>query len=422
LSTPTDLAYARDLDARDKLASFRDRFVIDEPELVYLDGNSLGRLPKDTVARTHDLIRHQWGRRLIRGWNDGWLNLAQHIGAKIAAVVGAEADEVLVADSTSVNLFKLVVAALQSRPGRTRLVTDDLNFPTDLYIMHAAAMLAGPEYRVDVVPSPDGIGVPLEALARAIDARTAVVVLSHAAFKSSFVYDLPAVTALAHERGALMLWDLSHSAGAVPVRLAAAEADLAVGCTYKYLHGGPGAPAFLYVRRGLQAGLSNPIAGWFGHQDQFAFAADYQPASGLRRFLSGSPPIASLAAVEPGVDLIQEAGMERIRTKSVAQTEYLTGLWETLLAPLGFCLYSPRDSRRRGAHVALGHPDGWRIARALTERMNVIPDFRPPDTLRLGLSPLSTSFAEIHTAAEALRTVVVDKLFAAYSSERSGVT
>jgi kynureninase len=419
---PTDLAHARDLDARDELAPFRDRFVIDEPELIYLDGNSLGRLPRETAARTQDLVRDQWGRRLIRGWNDGWLSLAVRVGAKIARVIGAATDEVLVADSTSVNLFKLVVAAVQARPGRTRLVTDDLNFPTDVYVMQAAARLAGPGYGVDVVRSPDGIGVPLDTLAGAVDERTAVVVLSHTAFKSGFVYDLAAVTELAHRRGALVLWDLSHSAGAVPVDLSAAEADLAVGCTYKYLHGGPGAPAFLYVRRDLQANLSNPIAGWFGCADQFGFGEEYVPAGDLRRFLSGTPPVLSLAAVEPGVDLILEAGMERIRRKSVGQTEYLIALWEAVLTPLGFRLRSPRDSGSRGSHVALGHPEGWRIARALTERMKVIPDFRPPDTLRLGVSPLCTTFAEIHAAVQALRMVVEERLFERYSAERSGVT
>jgi kynureninase len=422
LPPPTDLAYARDLDARDELASFRDRFVIDEPNLIYLDGNSLGRLPKDTAARGQDLICNQWGRRLIRGWNEGWLTLAGRIGAKIARLVGADEDEVLLADSTSVNLFKLVVAALQLQPGRTRLVTDALNFPTDLYIMQAAARMAGLAYQLDVVPSSDGLTVPLDALAEAIDARTALVVLSHTTFKSGFVYDLPAITALAHDRGALMLWDLSHSAGAIPLNLRAAGADLAVGCTYKYLHGGPGAPAFLFVRQGLQASLTNPIAGWFGHHQPFNFAPAYQPAGGLRRFLSGTPAVVSLALIEPGVDLVLAGGIERIRAKAVAQTEYLAGLWESVLTPLGFLLHSPREGSRRGAHIALAHGEGWRIARALVERMDVIPDFRPPDTLRLGLSPLCTTFVEIHRAVQALRTVVVDRLFEQYSSERSGVT
>jgi kynureninase len=419
---PADLAHARALDAGDELAPFRDRFVPGEPGLIYLDGNSLGRPPREAVARSRDLVGDEWGRRLIRGWNDGWLGLARRIGAKIARVIGAGDDEVIVADSTSVNLFKLAVAALQARPGRTRLVTDDLNFPTDRYILQAAARLAGPDYRVDVVPSPDGVGVPAEALADAIDSRTALVALSHVAYKSGFVHDLPAVTDLAHRRGALVLWDLSHSAGAVPLGLADAGADLAVGCTYKYLHGGPGAPAYLYVRRDLQAGLANPIAGWFGHHDPFAFAPDYRPASGLGRFLTGTPPVVSLALIEPGVDLVNEAGIGRIRAKAVAQTEYLVGLWEAVLEPLGFVLRSPRDAGRRGAHVALGHPEGWRVARALVERMNVIPDFRPPDTLRLGLSPLGTTFAEICAAAQALRTVVADRLYLHYSGERAGVT
>jgi kynureninase len=422
LAISTDLAYARDRDARDELASFRDRFVIDEPDLIYLDGNSLGRLPKETGARSQDLISNQWGRRLIRGWNDGWLILPQRIGGKIAGLLGAADDEVLVADSTSVNLFKLVVAALQVQAGRTQVVTDDLNFPTDQYILQAAVKLAGPEYHVDIVHSPDGIGVSLGELAAAINSRTALVALSHTAYRSGFVYDLPAVTALAHRSGALMLWDLSHSAGAMPLDLRAAEVDLAVGCTYKYLHGGPGAPAFLHIRRGLQSMLTNPIAGWFGHDDQFGFAPDYRPATGLRCFLTGSPPILSLSLIEPGVDLLLEAGIERVRAKSVAQTEYLLALWETLLARAGFSLRSPRDSRQRGSHLSLGHPEGWRIARALIDRMHVIPDFRPPDTIRLGVCSLCTTFVELHTAIGALRQVVEDRLFAKYSTERFGVT
>ncbi len=422
----TDLAYARELDDRDELREFRQRFVIDEPRLIYVDGNSLGRLPRESLALGQDLIGRQWGSRLIRAWNESWFRLPEKVGAKIARLIGAGADEVIVADSTSVNLFKLVVAALRTRAGRTRLVTDDLNFPSDLYVFQSALRLLGPEYRLDVVCSPNGITVSIQLLVEVIDGapagETALVALSHTAFKSGFIHDMKAVTDLAHQRGALMLWDLSHSVGAMPLALGDAGADLAVGCTYKYLCGGPGAPAFLYVRRNLMETLQNPIAGWFGQENQFGFELDYRPAPGLRKFLTGTPPVASLALIEPGVDLVIEAGVERIRAKSVAQTEYLIGLWEALLAPQGFTLNSPREARLRGSHVSFGHHEGWRINRALIDRMGVIPDFRRPDNIRIGVCPLSTTFAELHTAVEALHQVVVERLYEKYSPEASGVT
>jgi kynureninase len=413
---------ARALDAEDELAPFRERFVIADPGLIYLDGNSLGRLPRASVARAEELVREEWGRRLIGSWNEGWFALPQRIGAKIARLVGAAPDEVVLADSTSVNLFKLVVAALQARPGRTRVVTDDLNFPSDLYVLQSALRLAGEEHRLEVVRSPDGVTLPQETLAASLDARTALVVLSHTAFKSAFVHDLAAVTALAHRAGALIIWDLSHSTGAMPLALNEAGADLAVGCTYKYLSGGPGAPAFLYVRRDLQAALQNPVAGWFGQQDPFLFGLEYQPHADLRRFLTGTPPVLSLALIEPGVDLLLEAGMERVREKSVRQTEYLVALWERELAPLGFQLRSPRDARLRGSHVSLGHPEGYRISRALVEQRQVIPDFRHPDAIRLGVCPLYTTYTEIHAAVEALRAVVEGRLYEQFPTERRAVT
>ena len=419
---PAAAAYAQQLDAQDPLAAFRERFVIDEPDVIYLDGNSLGRLPRATRERAQEVVAEEWGRGLIGSWNRHWLDLPQRVGGKIARLVGAAADEVVVADSTSVNLFKLAVAALRARPGRRTVVTDDLNFPSDVYILQSALELLGGDYRLEIVRSPDGMTVPIELLARAIDADTALVALSHTVFKSAFVYDMQAVTALAHGAGALALWDLSHSVGAVPVALHEADADLAVGCTYKYLNGGPGAPAFLYVRRDLQGQLRNPVGGWFGHQDPFGFALEYEPTADVRRFLTGTPPVVSLALVEPGVDLVLEAGMERVREKSVQQTEYLIGLWEAELRPLGYRLSSPREAERRGSHVSLSHPEGYRINQALLEQLRVIPDFRLPDNIRLGICPLYTTFTEIHTAVAALRAVVADRLYEHYPTERQGVT
>ncbi len=418
----TSRAHALTLDAEDALAPFRERFVIADPKLIYLDGNSLGRLPKATAARADRLIHKEWGERLIRSWNEGWLDAPARIGAKIAQLIGAQPDEVIMADSTSVNLFKLVVAALRKQKGRTRILSDDLNFPSDVYVVQGAVDVLGGEHSLELLPSPDDIHGPVDALKEALDERTALLTLSHTVYKSGYVYDMASLSAAAREAGALSLWDLSHSVGAVPVDLNAAGADLAVGCTYKYLNGGPGAPAFLYVRRDLQEELGNPITGWMGQKGMFDFGLAYKPETGLRRFLTGTPTVASLALVEPGVEMLLEAGMERVRAKSVQQTEYLIALWETLLAPVGFSLNSPRDAQHRGSHVSLGHAQGLGIDLAMIRDMNVIPDFRPPDNIRLGIAPLYTSFSDLHTAVTRMRQIVTDGLFEPYAAEAPVVT
>jgi kynureninase len=417
----TNRAYAQQLDAQDELASFRQRFVITDPDLIYLDGNSLGRLPQATPAALNDLVDTAWGNRLIRGWNEGWIEAPARVGSQIARLLGAQPDEVIMADSTSVNLFKLLVAALQARPNRHKIVTDDLNFPSDLYIMQGAARLLGREVEIVVVPSPDGIYGPVDGLAAAVDGDTAVLSLSHTVFKSGYTYDMAALTKIAHDAGALTLWDLSHSAGSVLVDLTGAQADLAVGCTYKYLNGGPGSPAFLYVRHDLQEKLHNPISGWMGQRNAFDFGLTYEPAAGLHRFLTGTPSILTITAVSTGVELLLEAGLDRLRAKSVAQTDYLIALWQEWLAPLGFRLNSPRESRWRGSHVSLGHDDGWRIAQALIQETNVLPDFRRPDNIRLGVTPLYTSFTEIYEALVRLRQVVTDRLYEKYEADMAGV-
>ncbi len=419
---PHSLENALELDSRDPLARFRDEFVIADPDLIYLDGNSLGRLPKRTAARVREVVEREWGERLIRGWGEGWFSAPQRIGAKIAQLIGADADEVIVSDSTSVNLFKLVIAVLQARPGRRKIVTDDLNFPTDVYIMQGAIKLAGADYRLHVVHSEDGLTVSNDALARAVDADTALIELTHTAFKSGYVYDMRAITEMAHRAGALMLWDLCHSVGALPLNLHAANVDLAVGCTYKYLNGGPGAPAFLFVRKDLQEQLLSPIWGWFGQKGQFDMGLDYRAAPGLTRFLAGTPTMLSLAAVEPSIELILEAGIDRLREKSVQQTEYLIALWEEMLKPLGVKLNSPRDANCRGSHVSLGHPEALRIDRALIDEMRVIPDFRFPDNIRLGIAPLYTSYADIYEGIARLRRVLVERLYEKYPTERPEVT
>src|SRR5690606_10056473 len=329
---------------------------------------------------------------------------------------------VIVADSTSVNLFKLAVAALRHQAGRTRILTDDLNFPSDVYILQGAVATLGNGHALEIVPSPDGIHGPVDALLERLDERVALVVLSHTVFKSGYVYDMAAITAAAHAVGALVLWDLSHSAGSVPVDLNGAGADLAIGCTYKYLNGGPGAPAFLFVRRALQEALANPLSGWMGQHAPFDFTLEYAAEPGIRHFLTGTPPVLSLALIEPGVDLLLEAGMDTLRAKSIQQTEYMIALWEEILQPRGYTLKSPLDATRRGSHVSLGHAEGWRINQALIGELNVLPDFRAPDNIRLGIAPLYTTFEELHEAVERLRRAVDDGIFACYSSHRPVVT
>lgn len=416
------LAYAQSLDQQDKLALFRDRFVIDDPDLIYLDGNSLGRLPKQTIDQTRRLVETEWGQQLIRGWNSGWLAMQSDVGAKLARLLGASEGEVIVADSTSVNLYKLALAAMQAQPGRNKIVTDDLNFPSDIYILQGIGQTLGRSCEIVVVPTEDERYGPVEKLAAAIDTDTALVTLTHTTFKSSYTYPMTEITTLAQKAGALMLWDLSHSAGSVPINLAESQADLAVGCTYKYLNGGPGAPAFLYVRHDLQDRLANPISGWMGQRNTFDFDLNYAPEMGIRRFLSGTPPILSLSTIEAGVDLLLEAGMDHLRAKSVAQSEYLIRLWEALLAPLGFTLNSPPEPALRGSHIALGHPDGWRIAQALIQEMKVLPDFRKPDNIRFGIAPIYNSFSDIYLAMTRLQTVVTEQRYTNYDNQLTTVT
>jgi kynureninase len=414
--------FARRLDTEDELAGFRDSFVLAERDLIYMDGNSLGRLPHRVVKRMSAMVEREWGRDLIRGWNTGWYEAPARVGEKIARLVGAEAGQVVISDSTSVNLFKLVMAALAMRPERNKIVSDVLNFPSDLYILQGCIRLLGERHALYLVPSADEITVDHQALLDAIDEQTALVTLSHVTFKSGFLHNASAVTARAHQAGALVLWDLSHSAGAVEVELDRWGADLAVGCTYKYLNGGPGAPAFLYVRHDLQKEALSPLWGWFGQRSPFDFGLEYEPVEGVSRFLVGTPPILSLLAMESAVELLLEAGVQRIRRKSVRLGSYLVYLVDTVLAPLGFALGSPRDPGCRGSHVSIRHPEGYRINRALIEEMKVLPDFREPDNIRLGLAPLYTTFAEVWEAVDRIRRVIERERHLQYPAERLPVT
>lgn len=411
---------AIDQDGRDGLAHHRSRYVSHDPGLIYLDGNSLGRLPIDTVGRIAEVVETEWGDRLIRSWNEGWWDLQLRLGDKLAPLLGAEPGEVVISDSTSVNLYKLAWAAVDSSDAdRTRIVTDDLNFPSDVYILASVASQTGRS--LDIVSS-DGVHGPVEEIIATIDENTALVSLSHTAFQSGYTYDLATITRAAHEAGALVLWDCSHSAGSVPIDLGSAGVDLAVGCTYKHLNGGPGSPAFLYVRRELQDGLANPITGWWGHATPFAFGLAYAPVSGIRRFHTGTMPTLSLAAIEPGLDDVISAGVPAIREKSVALGEYLVAQHERHLEPLGFELASPRDSRQRGSHISLRHEHAWPIDLALIERAKVIPDFRAPDLLRLGIAALYTSFLDIHTAVQRIVQVVTGRVYEEFEGSAADVT
>jgi len=414
--------FAQKLDEQDELARYRQDFYISDPDLIYLDGNSLGRLPLATRTRICSVIEAEWGNDLIRGWNANWYEAPARVGEKIARLVGAAPGQVVVSDSTSVNLFKLVCAALALRPGRTCIVSDTLNFPSDIYILQGIIPLLGNRHNLKLVPSTDGISIDLKDIAGCVDANTALVTLSQVVFKSGYLYDVEKLVQIAHRAGALVLLDLSHSVGAVPIELDRWNVDLAIGCTYKYLNGGPGAPAFLYVNHALQSQALSPIWGWFGQQAPFAFDLDYIPAEGIRRFLVSSPPILSLLSMEAGLDLQIEAGIGRIRQKSINLTSYLVYLVDNVLAPLGFTLGSPRDPAQRGSHISIRHPEGYRINRALIEEMQVLPDFREPDHIRLGLAPLYTTFWEVWAGVERIRRVVDEGHYQRFSNQRQPVT
>jgi len=396
----TDAARADELDGADPLAPFLERFVDSDPEFIYLDANSLGRLPRQTEVRLASVIHDEWGGELVRAW-DHWIDMPRQVGDRLGTgVVGARPGEVLVTDSTTVNFYKLAFAALELRPARKVIVTDRANFPTDRYVLEGLAASHGMEIRW-LTPDPVA-GVQPADVAGALGDDVALVTFSHVNYRSAAIADMAAITAHAHDAGALILWDLSHAAGAVPVDLAGAGVDLAVGCTYKYLNAGPGAPAFLYIRNALLGQLRNPIQGWMGQRDQFAMAQGYDPQPDIRAWLTGTPTILALAGVDEGVALIVEAGLDRIRAKSIALTEYAVELHDALLAPLGFTLGSPREADRRGAHVSVRRADGEKLCGALMAA-GIGTDFRAPDSIRLGLAPLTTRYRDVWKAVSRLR-------------------
>ncbi|MBO8193918.1 kynureninase [Streptomyces oryzae] len=395
---------AEELDAADPLREFRDAFVFADPDVIYLDGNSLGRLPSATAGFLGQLVTDGWGSGLVESW-ETWITWARRLGDRLAHhTLGAAPGEVVLSDSTSVNLYKLAVAALDAAPGRRTVLADIDDFPTNRYILQGLAEQR--QLRLETLPSDPDEGLDLDVLRRALDQDVALVVLSLVSYRSGALMDMAAVNDAAVRAGARVLWDLSHAAGVVPLRLGADGAELAVGSTYKYLNGGPGSPAFLYVRKELQQQLRQPVWGWYGQRDQFRMAPAYEPVDGIDRFLVGTPPLLSLAAIEPALDVAGRVPVTRLREKSVQLGAYAVELAEVWLAPLGFRLASPREPARRGAHIALAHPDAARICSGLRAQERVICDFRAPDRLRIGLAPLYTRFTDVWDGLDRLRSFV----------------
>ncbi|WP_189670435.1 kynureninase [Promicromonospora soli] len=379
------------LDAADPLARCRELFAPSEGLVAYLDGNSLGRPLTVTRERLASFVDGPWAARLIRSWDEGWMDAPTELGDTLGRVaLGAAAGQTVVADSTTVLLYKLARAAIDARPGRSVIVADTENFPTDRFVLQGIAAERGLELRW-ITPDAEA-GVTPEDVAAAVGQDTALVLLSHVAYKSGYIADLPAITRLVHDAGALVLWDLCHSAGAVPLNLDADGVDIAVGCTYKYLNGGPGSPAFAYLAAGLQDEVRQPVQGWMGAADPFAMGADYEPATGIRQLISGTPPVIGMLPMRDMLALVEEVGMPAVREKSLALTGFAMAVADEHLA--GVRVASPRDPERRGSHIMLDHPDFKRVVAEAWAR-GVVPDFRPPQGLRVGLSPLSTSFTEV---------------------------
>lgn len=385
------------LDRADPLAAFREQFSLPEG-VIYLDGNSLGPLPKATAGRLATVIAQEWGEGLIRSWNSaGWIDLPRRIGDKIAQLIGAGPGEVIVADSTSLNLFKVLAAALKLNPGRRVLLSEPENFPTDLYMAQGLIELLGQTHELRLV-TPD-------QLADALTAETSVLFLTHVNYRSGRMHNMAELTARAHAVGALVIWDLAHSAGALPVDLTGAQADFAVGCGYKYLNGGPGAPAFVYVAQRHQERFSQPLSGWLGHAQPFAFDWKYEPARGIARYLCGTQPVLSLAALECGVDPLLACDLPTLRAKSLTMTDLFITLVEEQCAGYGLQLVTPREAHRRGSQVSFRHPDGYPMIQALIAR-GVIGDFRAPDILRFGFTPLYLRYADVWHAAAILADIL----------------
>lgn len=418
------LDIALELDQRDALFPFRKKFATTKNE-IYLDGNSLGKLPLEAKNILQEVIEKQWGENLIRSWNDHWLELPKRIGLKIANLFCVNSTEILVGESTSINLYKIVHGLLQSRLFPQQLISDSLNFPTDSYILDGLSKQFDLSPVLHIRYSSDLVA-DLSLLKNSIQQSPGIICLSLVTYKSAYLYPMKALNEFAEQHRSIIVWDLSHAAGVVAINLKATHTKVAIGCTYKYLNGGPGAPSFLYLEEKLHSSLQSPIQGWFGHQRPFDFSPTYTAAQGITKFEAGTPTILSLAAMEAGINLTLEAGIERIRSKSIALTDFLIKGIEQELLSLGYRLESPNEATQRGAHIALSHPESWRICQCLLhgngESPIVIPDFRPPHYLRLGIAPLYISFEECWQTVQRLKQIVIDREYQTQDRSQPTVT
>lgn len=419
-----DLKQANYLDTQDVLKTFRKEFYHNSNE-IYLDGNSLGKLPVKAKDSINNVVENQWGQNLIRSWNDHWLSLSARIESKLATLLGGSPDELKVGESTSVNLYKLIHALLSSTIVPKNLITDSLNFPTDVYIMEGLAKQFHCNPTTIVSYSSD-LKADLNLLKKEIKENPGIVCLSLVSYKSSWLYPMRSLNEYAEENNSIIVWDLSHAVGVVDVHFIESKTKIALGCTYKFLNGGPGAPSFIYIKKDLISRLNSPIQGWFGHEKPFDFSLPFIPAKGINRFDAGTPQILSMVAMEAGIDLTIQAGVKRIRQKSQAQTQFLVELINLKLHPYGFEIETPSNSNERGSHITLKHKESWRICKALivgkAAGVKVIPDFRPPDYLRLGVAPIYTSYLDLFLSIERIEQIMQTREYEDISSEMPTVT
>lgn len=419
-----ELKQIQEWDNAEKWNEFYALFTHNKNE-VYLDGNSLGKLPLQTNEALKEVIQKQWGENLIRSWNEHWLSLPKRVSGKLATLLGVHSEEVKLGESTSVNLYQIAFALLESGKYQTQLITDSLNFPSDIYILEGLSKafdITAPF----IVEYTNEIHADTEFLKEKIKENPGIICLSAVGYKSAWFYPMQELNAFALEHQSIIIWDLSHAVGVMNLDLRRSQTRIAIGCTYKFLNGGPGAPAFLYVEKEVQKALKNPIQGWFGHQNPFDFSLPYRAADGIQRFEAGTPPVLSMVGIEIGVDLALSAGIKNIRKRSQHLTSYFIEKAEKELSPLGYELQSPLSQERRGSHVTLSHPESWRICKALLDGkqsgIKIIPDFRPPNFIRFGVAPLYTRFIDLYTTAERLKEIVKTKEYEVYDHHKPRVT
>jgi len=410
---------AKLLDERDILKSFRKEFILGDK--IYLNGNSLGPLCKDAKKRLKDVIDKEWGEKIIKGWNEGWFELPLTLGSYVERLLEAEKGTILVDNTTTVNMFKLIPGILKLQSPRKKIITDVFNFPTDFYVLQGIKKLLKDDYEIIYVKSRDDIGIDMDDIKAEMDYNTALIFLSSVAFKSGFLHNISEINRIAHKKGVLTLWDLSHSVGVVNHSLKQEDTDFAIGCTYKYLNGGPASPAFLYVKQKYIDKIDNSISGWFGHRSPFEFERDFRGSASIKKFLISSPPIISSASIEPALKLILKAGIKNIRVKSIKMTEYFIFLVKSQLVDYGFEIKSPQNYKNRGSHVTLSHPDGYRISSALRAE-NVIVDFRKPSFIRFAFAPLYNTFEEVYKCVSILKKIIDEKEYQKFEKIPKGVT